>query len=358
MNRETCLPVAQESSVYDEVREILTAIGGRLGIPLEDAELLRLHSNATFALPSAGLLVRIATNPAAYQRIATSIAITRWLGRRGFPCTVPADVPGQPFTERGKVVSLWRYVPLIPDPEPTGAELGRLLRDLHAQPAPPQPPGQFADPFTSVVSAIEEQPHAMADEDRDWLKEQITSLRGQWNALGFPLPPGLIHGDAHTGNLMRSAPGQAILGDCDHVAAGPRGMGPGADPLHATPLRSRHRPGHQRLHRQLRMGHPGLAQTRNARSCRGDHRAQRIHPASRTRDLNAGSASSAAFDLQAANSRTRPGMRWATGTPCRRPRHYQCAQRASQPGQRDRQSWDAADAPGGPLWNSASRGPG
>jgi len=40
--------------------------------------------------------------------------------------------------------------------------------------------------------------------------------------LDFPLPAGLIHGDAHIGNLMRSASGQVILGDWDHVATGPR----------------------------------------------------------------------------------------------------------------------------------------
>jgi len=222
MNQETRSPVTHDNSVYDEARAILNAVGGRLCLPLGDAKLLRLHSNATFALPSAGLLVRIATNPAAYQRIATSIAITQWLGRRGFPCTVPAAFAGQPFTEQGKVVSLWHYVPLAPEPKPTGAELGRLLRNLHEQPDPPQYPGKFADPFTSVVSAIEEQAHALADEDRAWLKERITSLRGEWSALDFPLPTGLIHGDAHIGNLMRCASGQVILGDWDHVATGPR----------------------------------------------------------------------------------------------------------------------------------------
>jgi hypothetical protein len=30
-------------------------------------------------------------------------------------------------------------------------------------------------------------------------------------------------------------------------------------------------------------------------------------------------------------------------------RRYQCAQRVSQPDQRDRQGWDGADAPGGPT---------
>jgi aminoglycoside phosphotransferase (APT) family kinase protein len=55
-----------------------------------------------------------------------------------------------------------------------------------------------------------------------WLREQITSLRRQWSALDFPRPAGLIHGDAHIGNLMRAASGQAVLGDWDHVATGPR----------------------------------------------------------------------------------------------------------------------------------------
>ena len=40
--------------------------------------------------------------------------------------------------------------------------------------------------------------------------------------MDFPLPAGLIHGDAHIGNLMRAASGEVILGDWDHVATGPR----------------------------------------------------------------------------------------------------------------------------------------
>jgi hypothetical protein len=95
-----------DNSVYDEVQTILTAVGGRLGIPLGDAELLRLHSNATFALPSAGLLVRIATNPAAYQRIATAIAITRWLRPPRLPvhCSRRHRRPADHRTREGRIL--------------------------------------------------------------------------------------------------------------------------------------------------------------------------------------------------------------------------------------------------------------
>jgi aminoglycoside phosphotransferase (APT) family kinase protein len=43
-----------------------------------------------------------------------------------------------------------------------------------------------------------------------------------WDALAFPHRPGLIHGDAHPGNLLRTPAGGVLLGDWDHVAVGPR----------------------------------------------------------------------------------------------------------------------------------------
>ena len=206
----------------DEIRAILKTAGDRLGVSVRDAKLLHLHSNATFALPGAGLVVRIATNPAAFARVAASIDVTRWLACRGFPCVTPADIGEQPFTEHGRVVSVWRYVDLAAGPAHPGAELGRLLRLLHTQPGPPRPLERLADPFCSVASASEEAPDAMPEADRIWLWERIAALREQWNALVFPLPLGLIHGDAHIGNLMQATSGRVILGDWDHVAVGPR----------------------------------------------------------------------------------------------------------------------------------------
>ncbi|HVB43328.1 MAG TPA: phosphotransferase [Streptosporangiaceae bacterium] len=212
----------RRDSIYDQTRAVLEAAAAHLGVPVHDARLLRLHSNANFALPSAGLVVRIATNPGALDRVAASIAVTRWLADRGFPCAVPAGIEDQPLVIAGHVVSVWRYVPTTDTPAPTGADIGRLLRDLHAQGDPPHPLRRLGDPFASVASAMEEAPDSVPEPSRSWLADRIASLRRQWSGMDFPLPAGLIHGDAHISNLMRATSGEVILGDWDHVATGPR----------------------------------------------------------------------------------------------------------------------------------------
>lgn len=209
-------------TIHSKTRAVLDTAASHLGVPVQDARLLRLHANATYALPSAGLVIRIAANPAVLGPVTASIAVTRWLAGRGFPCTVPADIDDQPFVIAGYVVSAWRYVPTADRPAPASAEMGDILRELHAQGDPEFALPSLDDPFASVAAAISEAPDAMAPAIQSWLCERITSLRQQWSALDFPRAAGLIHGDAHIGNLMRAASGQAVLGDWDHVATGPR----------------------------------------------------------------------------------------------------------------------------------------
>jgi aminoglycoside phosphotransferase (APT) family kinase protein len=214
--------VASGNGLHADVRAVLDAAAGRIGVPADDARLIRLHSNASFALPRAGLLVRIATNPAAYDRVAASVAVTRWLAARGYPCTAPADITGQPFLINGHAVSIWRLAGVVPGPQRPGAALGRLLRELHDQPDPPRLPHRFTDPFYSVAAAVgQAAPGALPGEDLDWLRSRIAGLRAEWKALRFDRPPGLIHGDAHVSNLIQTSTGQVILGDWDHVAIGP-----------------------------------------------------------------------------------------------------------------------------------------
>jgi aminoglycoside phosphotransferase (APT) family kinase protein len=214
--------VARDSSGRDQACAILCAVAARLRIPVHDARLLRLHSNAIFVLPSAELVVRIATNPDALNRVTASIAVTRSLASRGFPCVVPADIDGQPLVEAERVASVWRYVTTTPVPPPSGAELGRILRDLHLQTGLPHPPGRFDHPFASVTSAMQQAPEAIPQASRSWLSDRIAWLRGRWSTMDFPQRPGLIHGDAHISNLMRATSGEIILGDWDHVVIGPR----------------------------------------------------------------------------------------------------------------------------------------
>lgn len=208
--------------LYNEVTAILAEVSARIHTSVRDARLLRLHSNAIFLLPSAHLVIRIATNPEALHRVAASVAVTRWLAARGFPCVVPADIEGQPLVVRDRAVSVWRYVPTVAEPAATGAELGHLLSVLHAQPPPPRLPGRLDDPFASVTSAITNTPDALSESHRSWLHERIAQLREAWRTMAFPHSAGLVHADAHPNNLMRASSGEVVLGDWDHVATGPR----------------------------------------------------------------------------------------------------------------------------------------
>jgi aminoglycoside phosphotransferase (APT) family kinase protein len=211
------------NSIHGKARAVLDTAASRLGVPVHDARLLRLHGNASYALPSAGLVIRIAASPYVLGPVTASIAVTRWLAGRGFLCTVPADIDDQPFVIAGHVVSAWRYLPTTETPAPTSEEMGNILRELRAQgdPAYPRLPS-LDDPFASVDAAISVAPDVMSPASQSWLQDRITQLRRQWPALDFPRPAGLIHGDAHIGNLMRAASGQAVLGDWDHVGTGPR----------------------------------------------------------------------------------------------------------------------------------------
>ena len=213
----------EDNGFRREFDAVLARVCRQIGVPLSGAQLLHLHGNAVYGFPAAGLVVRISGSQAALARITESLKVTAWLAERGFPCTVPAPAAGQPFAIDGKVASVWQYVPEAADPPASAADLACLLRDLHSRPLPPSPPEAFTDPLDGVTAALESAPaDALPREQRDWLAGQVRELRSRWDALRFPHPASLIHGDAHPGNLIRAQNGTVVLGDWDHVAVGPR----------------------------------------------------------------------------------------------------------------------------------------
>jgi len=212
----------EDNGFRREFDAVLADVCRRIGVPPSEARLLHLHGNAVFGLPSAGLVVRISGSQGALARITESLKVTAWLAENGFPCTVPAPVPGQPFAIAGKVASVWQYVREAAGPPSSATDLARLLRDLHSRPLPPSPPEAFTDPLAGVTAALESAPaDAMAREQREWLAGQVLELCRRWAELRFPHIASLIHGDAHPGNLIRAQDGTVVLGDWDHVAVGP-----------------------------------------------------------------------------------------------------------------------------------------
>jgi hypothetical protein len=208
-------------AIPDDVRAIVVELGERCSLAVDGAVLLHQHSNAIVHLPEAGVVARIATNPDALERVQGSVRVTRWLAARGFPCTPPADELAEPLRVQGRVVSLWRYIGAT-GRRVSGAELGRILRELHDLSTPADPPDRLLDPLRSVDAAARDSSGSLDESDRDWLLARIGQLREAWSAIEPVIPIGLIHGDAHPGNLIPTEGGAAVLGDWDQVAIGPR----------------------------------------------------------------------------------------------------------------------------------------
>lgn len=59
------------------------------------------------------------------------------------------------------------------------------------------------------------------DDDRDYLLAWCDDLQPRLAEFADSVPPGLVHGDAHEGNLLRDGSGQVLLCDFDATCIGP-----------------------------------------------------------------------------------------------------------------------------------------
>jgi hypothetical protein len=202
-----------------QARDALRIACTHAGLCAADARLIRLYASAVYHLPNDEAVARIApaTTPASIRRRETSIRVTRWLADLGFP-TVEALDCDQPVVTSGCVVTFWRYLPQD-GPPLRPADLGYLLRGLHALHAPPVPLTVYK-PLASVRLAIIGS-RALHAVDRRWLLDRCDELTAAYARLTFVLPHGLIHGDAYRGNLLHRGAG-AVLADWDSVSNGPR----------------------------------------------------------------------------------------------------------------------------------------
>ncbi|MFD8529584.1 phosphotransferase family protein [Streptosporangium canum] len=177
-------------------------------------------AGTVYHLPAERTVVRLApaTTPGRFDRLVTSVRVTRWLAEQGFPAVRPLNVR-QPVVAEGFLATFWHHEEHI-GPPPDPAQLGPLLRRLHALPPVPfELPAH--DPFGAVRRAILAG-RALGEDDRGWLLERCDRLAGTYyERLEFALPYGLTHGDAHRGNMIRTRDG-FLLCDWDGVCAGPR----------------------------------------------------------------------------------------------------------------------------------------
>ncbi|ATL69663.1 phosphotransferase enzyme family protein [Nocardia terpenica] len=199
-------------------RSILASACRRVGLPYADAQLLHVHSTVVYLLESAGVAVRISQSEHRGLRPERAPVIARWLGDRGLPVTEPlfddaVDVDGA-------TVTFWHYYPQPDRVRPPARELGRLLRQLHALPAPPFALPAYV-PLAGLAQVLDCAPEVLCPAERDWLARRMNVLVAQYGRLDSALGVGLVHGDAYRGNLLWSE-GGVLLADWDEASIAPR----------------------------------------------------------------------------------------------------------------------------------------
>nr|MDT0665161.1 aminoglycoside phosphotransferase family protein [Micromonospora sp. DSM 115978] len=105
------------------------------------------------------------------------------------------------------------------DPPSTAVDLARLLRRLHAlSPAPAFLPAWA--PLDDVRRRLSDA-ESIEPADLDFLRDTAAGVEADLARVSYELPPAVIHGDAHLGNVVRTTDGGSVLCDFDATCVGP-----------------------------------------------------------------------------------------------------------------------------------------
>lgn len=193
---------------------MLAAAGVMAGIDTAEAKLIRDGTNAIYEL--ADVVARIG-RVGGERGARTSVTAARWLAASDVPVVRPLTTVEQPMLVDGRPVTWWRRLPQHRHATP--AELGAILRELHALPQPASAWVPELDPLEGIEARICAA-HVSRDDHR-WLHEHAAELLAQYTDLPSGLPPRVIHGDAWQGNVVVPDGGGPTLLDLDHVSFGP-----------------------------------------------------------------------------------------------------------------------------------------
>jgi aminoglycoside phosphotransferase (APT) family kinase protein len=192
-----------------------------LGLDDRGARLLKFTSNAVFELPAERVVVRIVGSMGLRHRAAKVVRVATWLAEHDVPAVRLVTGIPQPVVAGEHLATLWHLVPGSGQGARAldGRDLARVLRRVHELPAPPFELPKWA-PLDDVRRRLADA-EELSEPDRVFLEERLASLDERLAELRPVLPQGVVHGDAHIGNLIASPNGPVIC-DFDSTAIGPR----------------------------------------------------------------------------------------------------------------------------------------
>ena len=203
----------------NDSQDVLERACALAGLDADGARLLRIGSNAVYRL-KAPVIARVSRPGADAGHIRRTVAVARWLESAGYPSVRAVNVE-QPVVIDGHVVTFWEAVSDDGDQYASVAEVADVLLRLHQLTAPADLHLPELAPFANAPRRIETNTW-LTPEDRAFLTTMLARMRAAYAGLEFTLPPGVIHGDASIGNVLRDRDGHPVVIDLDAFAIGPR----------------------------------------------------------------------------------------------------------------------------------------
>ncbi|MDE1674742.1 phosphotransferase enzyme family protein [Nocardia gipuzkoensis] len=205
-----------------ELRSAVDRACAHTDLDSTDAELIKYTVNAVFRLKTSPVVVRVGTGEAGEIRGTRIVDVTRWLASHGASIAPLLDVPQPLHLPGGFTVTFWQE--LDNRPPWSGAELARPLKELHQiHPDDPLHTLPVWNPFDNARRRLAEADGAATRTDLDWLRDAWSAAEAAYKRWEPELPMGIIHGDPHTGNLLRDRSGRVVLCDLDETGIGPLG---------------------------------------------------------------------------------------------------------------------------------------
>ncbi|WP_051470942.1 phosphotransferase enzyme family protein [Patulibacter minatonensis] len=200
---------------------LVAAAAGRWGLS-GVPELLRLGTNASHRVGDA--VVRVAPAGREREAVERELALARFLDGRGFDAVRPLDVE-QPVDVGGHWATAWVWVPHDPPTVTDGAGFGALIgafHDVTADYDAPLPGWGALELIAARIGGLHANPHFSAGEIA-MLDDVRRGLERRLEELSATTPVGVVHGDAHPGNVLtETGTGRTVLADFDLIGRGPR----------------------------------------------------------------------------------------------------------------------------------------
>ncbi|MGC5388564.1 phosphotransferase [Micromonospora chalcea] len=238
------MTTALSDAVASELRAHLEEVCAQIGVDPAGARLIKYTMNAVFVAPP--FVIRLAAGPHAATLARRVVSVAECLEQAGMPTVrLAASVTTQPIFAGEWVATVWQYVPTVGD-DAKPVDLAAPLRALHSlerlEVALPRwsPIEKFRRRIDAAAALLPQD----AAELEQWSKTELRmsavdllrDLRRRCDEaeeslddVAWCLPYGVIHGDAHTGNILLNASGEGaaahpspLLCDLDGVCIGPR----------------------------------------------------------------------------------------------------------------------------------------